>query len=70
MGSCVDYVNIHDGADTSATTLNTSPLCGTAAASNYTSTGNEMTVYFKSDSTGQSLGFDFIFVAITTGEAL
>ena len=69
-GSCVDYVNVHDGADTNSATLNSSPLCGQSSSANYTSTGNEMTIYFHSDATGQSLGFDFTLVAITTGQLL
>jgi len=66
-GVCVDYVNLHDGSSTSAVTLNASPLCGTVYRSVYTSTSNFLTVYFQSDSTGARQGFDYIFVAITTG---
>lgn len=67
MNACVDYVNIHDGSSTGSASLNSAPLCREAAADNYTSTGNQLTVYFKTDSTGARHGFDFIIVAITTG---
>ncbi|WAR13361.1 LRP3-like protein [Mya arenaria] len=66
-GACVDYVNIHDGDSTAASTINTSPLCGVVYKTTYTSTDNAMTVYFETDSTGARHGFDFIFVAVTTG---
>lgn len=69
-GQCVDYVNVHDGSSVSASTLNADRLCAEDAEGNFTSTGNTMTVYFETDSTGARHGFDFIFVAITTGKSV
>ena len=66
-GQCVDFVNVHDGASTADVTLNASPLCHGDAEGNITSTSNKMTIYFETDATGARHGFDFIFVAITTG---
>lgn len=63
--SCVDYVNIYDGKNVTATVINPSPVCHVDAADNYTSTGNAMTVRFITDSRGARLGFDFHFVAVT-----
>lgn len=66
MNSCVDFINVHDGSSISAPTINAAPVCHTDALKNYTTSGNSMTVWFQTDSTGARLGFDVHFVAITT----
>ncbi|KAL4235371.1 Suppressor of tumorigenicity 14 protein [Mactra antiquata] len=66
FNSCVDFVNFHDGPSTGSSTLNPAPLCDKNAVANYTSTGNQLTIYFETDSTGARHGFDFIIVAITS----
>ncbi|KAH3776388.1 hypothetical protein DPMN_177811 [Dreissena polymorpha] len=66
-GACVDFVNIYDGISTASSTINTSPLCGVIYRTTYLSTSNAMTVYFETDKTGARHGFDYVFVAVTTG---
>ena len=66
-GACVDFVDVHDGGALSDTKLNPTALCGEAADGNYTSSAESLTVYFKTDGTGQRRGFDFVFVAFTNG---
>ena len=63
----MDFVDIHDGDSVAATTLNPTALCAENADGNYTSTNNAITIYFETDGTGQRSGFDFLFVAFSTG---
>ncbi|XP_005094706.1 neuropilin and tolloid-like protein 1 [Aplysia californica] len=67
-GSCTDYLDVHDGTSTSATKLNSSPVCGsgTSIPSNFTSSGDSMTLHLLSDSSGVYTGFNMVFVAATS----
>ena len=73
-GSCVDYLNVHDGSSTSATTINEDPLCGTYSTvdgiSNMTSSSNAVTLYFASDNTAVYRGFEIIYVAFSHGTVI
>ncbi|GFR74987.1 tigger transposable element-derived protein 6 [Elysia marginata] len=65
-GSCTDYLDIHNGSDTSAPKLNPTELCGwgTNIPSNLTSSGQSMTLRLVTDSTGVYHGFNIIFTAV------
>lgn len=66
-GACVDYLNIHDGAATTAGLLATQ-LCGSVTNTfNYTTSGQSVTFHFKSDNTGNFRGFEVLYVAISRG---
>lgn len=65
-GSCSDYVNLYDGADTNSASLHSSPLCGSSLTNiTYVSSGQQMTVHFVTDSTAVYLGFYIIFSPAT-----
>lgn len=66
-GACVDFVNILDGDSLAASPLNPTALCGENAERSYTTTRNTITIYFETDDNGQRSGFDFLFVAFSTG---
>ncbi|XP_076449426.1 uncharacterized protein LOC143285871 [Babylonia areolata] len=64
-GTCNDYVNLHDGADVSAGTLNSDVLCGSSLTnSTYVTSGQQLTVRFVTDSTAVYLGFNIIVTAV------
>ncbi|KAK7115172.1 low-density lipoprotein receptor-related protein 12-like [Littorina saxatilis] len=61
-GTCIDYVNLHDGADVSSSTLNTDVMCGSSLTNtSYITTGQQMTLHFVTDSSAVYLGFNIIF---------
>jgi len=69
-GTCPDYIEVYDGVDTSATKLNSDLICGSGSSnvpSNFTSTGESMTIEFITDATGTDMGFNMLFVAATSG---
>ena len=70
-GVCVDFINIHDGGNIGAATLNPSPLCDdlpNLPNRTYLSTGNEITIYFSADDSGEGKGFEFIMTPVSSGK--
>lgn len=65
-GSCTDYLDVHNGSDTSSPKLNPTALCGwgTNIPSNLTSSGPSMTLRLVTDSNGVYHGFNIIFTAV------
>ncbi|RUS89693.1 hypothetical protein EGW08_002511 [Elysia chlorotica] len=65
-GTCSDYLDFHNGTDTSAPKLNPTDLCGwgTNIPSNLTSSGQSMTLRLVTDSTGVYHGFNIVFTAV------
>ncbi|GFO20650.1 low-density lipoprotein receptor-related protein 2 [Plakobranchus ocellatus] len=65
-GTCTDYLDVHNGTDTSAAKLNPTELCGwgTNIPSNFTSSGQSMTLRLVTDSQAVYHGFNIIFTAV------
>ncbi|KAK3086086.1 hypothetical protein FSP39_013295 [Pinctada imbricata] len=61
-GTCLDYVNFHEGSSSGAL-LNSDPYCDKTNPGNATSAGNSMTLHFLTDSSAQYRGFDLLFTA-------
>ncbi|XP_064599401.1 neuropilin and tolloid-like protein 1 isoform X2 [Liolophura sinensis] len=61
-GNCLDFVNFHDGVDTSAPVLNSEPLCSNSPPDNVTSSGHVLTLHFVTDSRAVYRGFELLFV--------
>ena len=68
-GVCVDYLNIHDGDDLGASTLNTGPLCGEhKTLGNFTTSAGSVVLHFVTDQTAVYRGFDVLYHAFSSGE--
>ena len=67
-GACVDYAELHDGSGVSAPLLTSERLCGNALPVNRTSSGNVMTLYFRTDNSGTFRGFSLLFVEVNPGK--
>ncbi|PVD35111.1 hypothetical protein C0Q70_06392 [Pomacea canaliculata] len=66
-GVCHDYVNLHDGNNTSSGILNSEPLCGHASINSvYVSSGQRLTIHFVTDASAVYLGFNIIFTKSST----
>lgn len=61
-GNCLDFVNFHDGVDTSAPVLNSEPLCSNSPPDNVTSSSHVLTLHFVTDSSAVYRGFELLFV--------
>ena len=68
-GVCVDYLNIYDGNDVTAVTLNSEPLCGEQKTlGNMTSSGRDVTFQFVTDAKAVWRGFDLTYTVYSNGE--
>ena len=72
LGTCTDYVEVYDGSTISSPNLNSGLICGSGSSvpSNFTSTGESMTIHMTTDSTAVYVGFNMVFVAATNSESL